>query len=226
MRAIARDGEHPDQAKVQLHDGLLHFVKANPKAPEAAKAVQDAADISEQLGQTENARCCYRYLADNFAGQPVARKAGGALWRLGLTGEPVRLELPLLFAPPIGDHTFDLKEMRGKIVAVYFWSCTTPEAGDDLLTLKDLASKYQDRGLEVVYVNVDDDPDKARAFLGGRLTVGTHVFQRGGLDGPVTERYGIQALPQMFLIGRDGNVLRQSMQASQLGAEVSGRLPR
>ena len=226
VRALARDGEHPDQARALLHDGLLHFVKAYPQAPEAAKAVQDAAEISEQLGKTDNARCCYRYLADNFAGQPVARKAGGALWRLGLAGEPVSLELPLLFAPPIGDHAFDLKELRGKLVAVYFWSSATPEAGDDLQTLKDVASKYQDRGLEVVYVNADDDPEKARAFLGGRLTVGTHVFQKGGLDGPVAERYGIQTLPQMFLIGRDGNVMRQSMRASQLEAEVSGRVAR
>ncbi len=225
-RAIARDGEHPEQAKALLHNGLLHFARAYPLAPEAAKAVQDAAEISEQLGQTANARCCYRYLADNFAGQPVARTAGGALRRLGLAGEPVRMELPLLYAAPIGDHTFDLKELRGKLVAVYFWSSATPEAGDDLQTLKDVASKYQDRGLELVYVNVDDDPVKARTFLDGRLTVGTHVFQRGGLDGPVAERYGIQTLPQMFLIGPDGNVIRQAMRASQLEAEVSGRLPR
>ncbi len=226
VRAITRDGEHPDQARAVLHDGLLHFVKAYPKAPEAPKAVLDAAEISEALGKIDNARFCYRYLADNFAGQPVARKAGGALRRLGLAGEPMRMELPLLYAPPIGDHAFDLKELRGKLVAVYFWSSATPEAGDDLQTLKDIASKYQDRGLEVVYVNVDDDPEKARTFLDGRLTVGTHVFQRGGLDGPVAERYGIQTLPQMFLIGRDGNVLRQSMQASQLEAEVSGRVAR
>ena len=225
-RAVAQDGEHPEQAKALLHNGLLHFVKAYPHAPEAAKAVQDAAEISEQLGQTENARCCYRYLADNFSGQPVAHQAGGALRRLGLAGEPVRMELPMLYAPPIGEHAFDLKELRGKLVAVYFWSSATPEAGDDLQTLKDVASKYQDRGLEVVYVNVDDDPQKARTFLDGRLTVGTHVFQRGGLEGPVAERYGIQTLPQMLLVGPGGNVIRQAMRASQLEAEVSGRLPR
>ena len=98
-RAVARDGEHPDNARALLHDELLHFVKAHPKAPEAPKAVMDAAEISESLGKTDNARICYRYLLDNFAGQPVARKAGGALGRLGLGGETVRLELPLLFAP-------------------------------------------------------------------------------------------------------------------------------
>ena len=226
MRAIARDGEHPDQAKAVLHDGLLHFVKAYPKAPEAPKAVLDAAEISEALGKMDNARTCYHYLVEHYAGQAAARKAGGALWRLGLAGEAMELQLPLLFAPPIGDHNFDLKELRGKLVAVYFWSSTTPEAADDLQKLKELAYKYQDRDLEVVYVNMDDDVEKGRAFLQGRLTVGTHVFQQGGLQGPIAERYGIQTLPQTFLIGRDGALIHQALQAPQLETEVSTRLPR
>ena len=225
-KAVARDGAHPDVARAQLHNGLLHFAKAYPKAPETPKAVMDAAEISESLGQTDNARICYRYLLDNFAGQPIARQAGAALGRIGFGAETVRLELPLLFAPQAGDHTFDLKELRGKLVAVYFWSSAVPGAAADLQMLKDLAVKYQDGSFEVVYVNMDDDQDRARVFLAGKLTVGTHVYQAGGLEGPLAERYGIQAVPQVFLIGRDGTLIRQGMQASQVGAEVSGQMPR
>ena len=227
VRAVSADPEHPDKARELLHDRLLAFARDYPKAPEASKAVMEAAQISESLGKTENARVCYRYLADNFTGQPVARKAGGSLARLGLGGEPVRLELPLLFAPESrNDSTFDLKELRGKLVAVYFWSSVSPQAAEDVQMLKDIAVKYQDRGLEIVYVNMDEDMSNARAFLAGRLTMGTHVYQRGGLDGPVAERYGIQALPTLFLLGNDGSLVKQSLTVGGLEAEVSSRVPR
>jgi thiol-disulfide isomerase/thioredoxin len=227
VRAVSADPEHPDKARELLHDRLMAFAHEYPKAPETPKAVMDAAQISESLGKTEVARACYRYLADNFTGQAVARKAGGSLARLGLGGEPVHLELPLLFAPESrNDSGFELKELRGKLVAVYFWSSTSPRAAEDVQLLKDLAVKYQDRGLEVVYVNMDSDTGAARTFLAGRLTMGTHVYQRGGLDGLVAERYGIQALPTIFLLGTDGSLIKQSLPVGGLEAEVSSRLPR
>jgi thiol-disulfide isomerase/thioredoxin len=227
VRAVGADPEHPDKARELLHDRLMTFARDYPKAPETPKAVMDAAQISESLGKPEVARACYRYLTDNFAGQAVARKAGGSLARLGLGGEPVHLELPLLFAPEgRTDGVFDLKELRGKLVAVYFWSSASPQAAEDVQLLKDLAVKYEERGLEVVYVNMDNDPAPARAFLAGRLTAGVHVYQRGGLDGPVAERYGIQTLPTLFLLGNDGSLIKQSLPAAGLEAVVSGRLPR
>jgi thiol-disulfide isomerase/thioredoxin len=226
VRAVGADPEHPDKARERLHDHLMAFAREYPQAPETPKAVMEAAQISESLGKTEVARACYRYLADNFAGQPAGRKAGGSLARLGLGGEPVRLELPLLFAPESrNDSTFDLKDLRGKLVAVYFWSSASPQAAEDVQLLKDLAVKYQDRGLEVVYVNMDEDLNAARTFLAGRLTMGTHVYQRGGLDGLVAERYGIQTLPTLFLLGNDGSLIKQ-LPAAGLEAEVSSRLPR
>ena len=227
IRALGADPEHPDKARELLHDRLMAFAHEYPKTPETPKAVMDAAAISESLGKTEVARAAYRYLADNFTGQAVARKAGGSLARLGLGGESVHLELPLLFAPESrNDSQFNLKDLRGKLVAVYFWSSASPQAAEDLQLLKDLAVKYQDRGLEVVYVNMDEDLNAARTFLAGRLTMGTHVYQKGGLDGAVAERYGIQTLPTLFLLGGDGSLLKQSLPTTGLEAEASSRLPR
>jgi hypothetical protein len=73
---------------------------------------------------------------------------------------------------------------------------------------------------------MDADLNAARSFLAGRLTMGTHVYQRGGLDGLVAERYGIQTLPTLFLLGNDGSLIKQSLPAAGLEAEVSSRLPR
>ena len=41
------------------------------------------------------------------------------------------------------------------------------------------------------------------------------------MDGAVAEHYGIQAVPQAFLVAKDGTLIRHSLQASQLEAEVA-----
>jgi hypothetical protein len=218
-----------NQAPVQGHrrDRLLRFAQDYPTAPEAPKAVLEAAQISETLGRSDDARVCYHYLADHFPTHPLARKVGGALWRLGLSGESMSMALPLLFGPiEPGAPVYNLHNLRGRIVVVYFWASTSGQASEDFAALKLVTDRYRERGVEVLYVNMDQDPNQGRNFLASRLTAGEHLYQAGGLDGPIAEHYGIQKLPEVFLIGRDGTVLHHSLQAAQLEPELAGLFPR
>jgi len=226
MRLLDKSGKNPEQAQGQLCQRLVQYAQEYPQAPDATSAVVEAARLNESLGRTQEARSCYRYLIDAFPGNPLARKARGAMWRLGQDGEPVQLELPLLYSACDADAPLsDLTQFRGRVVVVYFWSSTTPQATQDFPILKHLTDRTQDQ-LEVVYVNMDNDPGQGRAFLSGQLTAGTHLYQHGGLDGPIAERYGIQTLPQALLLGRDGLLIRHSLQASQIEALVSGQQQR
>jgi thiol-disulfide isomerase/thioredoxin len=206
---------------------LLQFAQQHTEFPEAAKAVLQAAHIRESLGQNEEACRCYRLLVERFPNDPAARKAGGALWRLGDNHQPISLELPLLYgAAGSGTATFQLDELRGRLVVVYFWSSTSERVEEDFQQLKQMTDRYAGRGLEVVYVNMDSDGAKARGFLSGRLTSGVHVHQPGGLEGAVAEQYGIQSLPQIFLVGRDGTLMKHSLTMDRLEAEIANQLPR
>src|SRR5262249_43249523 len=114
MLRLRKDGEHPEKAKEALCDRLVRFAQEHPKAPEALDSYFEAGKICEELGRKDDARRCYRYLSEHFSGQPIARKAGGALWRLGLDGESVQLNLPQLFAADeSGVKPFDLADLRG-----------------------------------------------------------------------------------------------------------------
>ena len=55
---------------------------------EAPKAVLEAGETWEALNKLDDARHCYRYLAEAYAGQPVARKAGGAYRGWGWAANP------------------------------------------------------------------------------------------------------------------------------------------
>src|SRR5262249_51852374 len=111
----------------------------------------------------------------------------------------------------------------GKLVVVYFWKCCG-ETETDLLALKRLTDRYQSRGLDVVYVNLDDDASKARAFLSGKLLNGTHVQQKGGLASETAARFGLASLPEAILVGRDGKLIAHSLSAGQLAGVVADQL--
>jgi hypothetical protein len=225
MHSLSAPGADSAKADAAFASNLLHFAQSNPQSPEAPKAILDAGQTWESLKDTNEACRCYRCLLEKYPQDALARKAEGSLWRLGLGGEAVHLKLPLLYsAADRPDLCFDIEELRGKVVVVYFWSVMYSHTGEDFDALKRLAERYQCRGLAVVYVNLDPEPGPARDFLSGRLTTGEHLYQSGGLDGAVAERYGLQTLPQVFLIGRNGNLLRHSLQVPQLNAELAGSL--
>ncbi len=227
LRLLARSGDNPDKAVDHLRHRLLRFATEHPRAPEAPGAIQETAQLSEKLGKKEDARKCYRFLMEAYPGTPLARKAEGTLWRMHGGGEQVRFKLALLYPEgPLGEKNLDLDELHGQFVVLYFWSSTSPRVADDFLALKHLTDRYRGRGLEVVYVNLDRNAGTARSFLSGRLTAGIHVCQPGGLDSPVAERYGLQELPQVLLVNRDGTLLKHSLKAAQVEAEISSRLPR
>ncbi|MHB1425123.1 MAG: TlpA family protein disulfide reductase [Gemmataceae bacterium] len=207
---------------------LLQFAAEHPEAPESPKALLQAAQNAESLGdKEETASHCYHYLVEHFPNDAAARKAAGALWRLGKDHQPMCLELPFLYSSGSRlNAVFNLDELRGRLVVVYFWTSASERVEEDFQLLKQLSERYGSRGLEVVYINLDADPASGRAFLSGRLTAGIHVYQPGSMDGSIAERYGLQEVPQAFLVGRDGKLLKHSLPASGLEAELAGQLPR
>jgi Thioredoxin-like len=225
QREIAREGADPAKAMARHCQRMVRFAQEFPTSVEAPKAIMDAAQQSQSDGQIDEARSYYRYLSEHYPNQDLARKAVGALWRLGKPGEIVDLRLPLLYgAENQAGAPFDLHQMHGKLVVVYFWSCANEECAGDFQVIKQLTDRYQFQGLEVVFVNLDTDQAKAREYLSGRLTAGLHVYDKGGLNAPVAERYGIQTLPEAFLIAADGTLIRHSLKASQLQGEIASRL--
>ncbi|HWG46877.1 MAG TPA: thioredoxin family protein [Gemmataceae bacterium] len=227
LRVLEKSGG--DNVKAQEHrcTRLLQFAQQHPEMPEAAKAVLEAAQISESLGETDEACRCYRYLVEHFSADAAARKAGGALWRLGQSHEPVQVELPLLYSSGNpANAPFNINQLHGSLVVLYFWSSAKPKADEDFQVLKQITDRYVGHGVEVVYVNMDEDAKQGRAFLSGRLTAGVHLYQKGGLQGAIAERYGIQEVPQAFLIGKDGTLLRHSLPATRIETEMVGYLSR
>ena len=109
---------------------------------------------------------------------------------------------------------FDARARGGKAVVVYYWATGGRDTANELKQLAELLKANAGK-LEVVTVNLDDEPAKAVAALNASgLTGGIHLHQPGGLErSPLAVAYGIQMVPHLITAGKDGKVVNRNAQA-------------
>ncbi len=217
---LARPGGKPDElGKIQegWRARLKAFVEEYPTAEDAPDALLQLGMVSEFMNKETDAKGYYTLMTKNYANHPLAAKAEGALRRLTIDGQVIQLAGPVLG----GGQNFDIAALRGKVVIVYYWASWNQQCAADFIKLQGLAGTYGSKGLEVVCVNLDNNPAEAAAFVQKTQAPGTHLhLPPGGLDSPLAVQYGVMVLPNLFLVGRDGKVVSHTIQMSGLEDEI------
>ena len=85
--------------------------------------------------------------------------------------------------------------------------------------LKQLLDTHSGK-LELVCVNLDNTLDEARKYLSSSPAPGNHLHQDSGLESKMATEYGIQVLPTILLVGKDGKVTSRNGQIANLEEEV------
>jgi hypothetical protein len=198
---------------------LSDFVQAYGKCEDAADALGQLGMVSELMGKETEAKNWYLKLARDFSDKPIAAKAQGAIHRLDCEGKPFELS-----APSLEGAAFDIAQMKGKMVAVYYWASWNGQCIGDFAKLKLLLDTYGKQGLELVCISLDAGKEDAVAFLKRSQVPGTQLFKEGGMDSPLAAQYGIWVLPNLFLVDKDGKVLSRTVQVGTLEEELKKRL--
>ena len=109
---------------------------------------------------------------------------------------------------------------------MFYWASWSSTLGEDAKRLRELATTYGPKGLELVTVCLDDDPKAAAQSVAGLGLPGVHLHQPGGVDrSPLAAAYGIQVVPHLFLVGKDGKVLNRSAQITTLEDDLKKMMP-
>ena len=111
-----------------------------------------------------------------------------------------------------------LADMRGQVVIINVWASWCGPCRAEMPAIQQLYGAQRERGLRVLAVNstVQDDADKARAFVGELGLTLPVLLDR---DGEVTRRYQVRALPSTFVVDRQG-VIRSVIFGGPLSAAV------
>lgn len=215
-------GADPSKVQDQWAARLAEFVQAYPDAEDTPEALMQLGMVSEFLNKETEARKWYGMLTGKFAQHPITPKAEGALRRLEIEGKPLQLA-----GPQIGGGMFNINQLRGKHVVVYYWaSWNQGRCVAELFQLFTIMNNPAYKGkLEIVCVNLDNTLQEATSFLQGKQAPQTHLFQPGGADSsPLALQYGVMVLPHLFLVDKEGVVISRTVQMGNLEEELKKRL--
>ena len=188
---------------------LEGFLAKHADADEAPEVLIQLGSVHEFNGEEDEAHKRYARVVKEYAGTEAARKAAGATRRLELVGKPLDLK-----GTGLQNQTVNVAQYRGKAVLVVFWATWASPFKAELPELKKIATKYRDRGLEVVGVNLDNERAEVNEFLKANPLAWPQIFEGGGLEGRLAVDYGITSVPTMFLADKTGKVVNRNIRTA------------
>jgi peroxiredoxin len=124
-----------------------------------------------------------------------------------LTSEPPPGDpIDLTFSAADGS-TVDLNALRGKVVLLNFWATWCPPCRDEIPNIVSAYHKYHAQGFEVVGISLDQDRNSLDQFVSNNGMDWPQYFDGHGWNNSLAQRFGVHALPQMWLLDRKGRIV-------------------
>lgn len=102
-----------------------------------------------------------------------------------------------------GDQVQVPTDFSGKVVALRFWADWCPYCRKEMTELQPVSARLQERGLEILAVNVAQDRDTVRRFI---EPLGIRYPVLLDPEGTTARAYGVNSLPITWLLDRQGIV--------------------
>lgn len=144
--------------------------------------------------------------------KPIAAMAREELNIVEAKKQPFELKFTGLDGKPV-----DFAQLRGKVVALFFWSTTNKASTDRIEPLKQLLSNYKKRGLEIVSVAYDKAEDRAKVekFVKDRRLPWPVHFDGNGPKNSFSPKLNATSVPRLYLFDQKG-ILQTGLQGTPI----------
>ena len=132
-------------------------------------------------------------------------------------------EAPDFSLPTPEGGQLSLKEaLKGKkALLIDFWASWCGPCLREAPNIKNVYSKYKDKGFEVLSVSLDDNAPAWTDAIKNHGLNWLHISALKGWDCPVAKIYNVTAVPAMFLLDGDGRIVSTNARGEQLEIEVA-----
>ena len=109
-----------------------------------------------------------------------------------------------------------LKEYKGKYVLLDFWASWCVPCRQENPYLIEAYKKFKDKGFTIVSISLDDNAQKWKMAIVQDKLVWTHLSDLNAFNNKVAKLYGVQPIPDNFLISPDGKIIERGLRGEDL----------
>jgi peroxiredoxin len=116
---------------------------------------------------------------------------------------------PVFTGKDINGESISLSRFRGNVVYLNFWASWCAACLKKMEFFDDYSPELKSRGIEIINVSIDENAGNWKTALEMRAFKGLHLLSSTGLNRDIGQEFGVEAIPQYFIIGKDGTFLEK-----------------
>jgi thiol-disulfide isomerase/thioredoxin len=193
-----------EEVAARLDQLVDKFGAHYPRSPELGQLSLAAAAFLDRSNGSNAAAQRDKLLkqADEFGSDDTKRRVA----QLRFRDHAVGAECPPIAFTALDGRKVDLKSLRGKVVLVDFWATWCVPCVWKIPEVKELYQKEHHRGLEVIGISLDREREKLTEFVKKNELAWPQYYDGKDWQNEISDRFGVQAIPQLWLVDRKGNV--------------------
>jgi thiol-disulfide isomerase/thioredoxin len=219
-------------AESKLLAAVQTILTGSKPSAELFSNLREVAMYVEHAGSVEAAKSCYEMIetafkdiADPQLAEAVTQTLASAKKRVSLVGQPFDIEGLTLDGKP-----FDWSAYQGKVVLVDFWATWCQPCLAELPNIRRNFEQFHTLGFDVIGINLNTDLKDVQQFFSVQelpwttVTTKTVVDNMAGEDWtklPMAEKCGVDAIPFLVLVGKDGKVDSLHVRGPKLRARLA-----
>ena len=130
----------------------------------------------------------------------------------------------------IDSQTVTSDSLRGEVVVLAFGASWLPLSKAQLQGIRKLADQYSERGVVVYWVSTESEDPKSKNFASDEQLrtfaqkYGLRVTVLRDPDGQVSKKMGIDQLPSIIILDKQGNIVGEPVGGLDAAGNVVGQL--